>query len=251
MAKQIGTGGSDSMVGTDASERFITNGGFDTIIGNGGDDIVIFNVFSGLEFHGGAGFDTLDVSAMTFSQNWNLLSDVEGYIGCPTNDTVYVTDEHAVVDRKWWGGGGADVFNAGAGDDRLFGEDGNDNLIGKDGRDRFIGGTGTDELVGGAGRDVFIYRAAADSYMFTDWIRDLTNRDVIDFSAIDADGDAGNGNQAFRLVSAFDHQTGEVILTYNAGNDRTSIVVDINGDALQDMLIEADGDHRGFVHFIL
>lgn len=48
---------------------------------------------------------------------------------------------------------GADAFNAGAGDDEVFGGPGNDNLFGGSGYDRLFGGADNDVLDGGAGAD--------------------------------------------------------------------------------------------------
>lgn len=58
---------------------------------------------------------------------------------------------------KW-----TDLFDAGAGDDDLFGEGGDDSLDGMAGNDHLDGGLGADLLVGGSGNDIFIVDRMTD-----------------------------------------------------------------------------------------
>jgi Ca2+-binding RTX toxin-like protein len=58
----------------------------------------------------------------------------------------------------------ADSFDAGAGNDLLYGFGGNDTLNGGDGTDTINGGTGTDILIGGGGADVMCGGEGDDVY---------------------------------------------------------------------------------------
>ncbi|MEO0402029.1 MAG: calcium-binding protein [Pseudomonadota bacterium] len=60
----------------------------------------------------------------------------------------------AGIGNDWvYGGTGDDQSAGGDGDDRMFGQDGNDRLSGDDGRDRLDGGAGDDTLHGGRNGD--------------------------------------------------------------------------------------------------
>jgi Ca2+-binding RTX toxin-like protein len=130
--------------------------------------------------------------------------------------------------------------------DSVTGERHGNHLAGGGGDDTIEGDRGADQLSGGTGDDVFVYRAAADSNgAKTDLILDLDAGDHIDLSAIDADT-AAAGDQAFHLVDAFGHQAGELVVSYDAGRDRTTISGDLDGDARADLVIWLAGDHRDF-----
>jgi hypothetical protein len=75
-----------------------------------------------------------------------------------------------------------------------------------------------------------------------DTILDFTSGDHIDLSAIDADGNSGNGNTDFSFgTGAFTGHAGELrIVTAGA----TQVVyVDTNGDRLADFGINVVSDH--------
>lgn len=56
-------------------------------------------------------------------------------------------------DDQIYGKGGNDILLGGNGDDGLSGEEGNDSLSGNNGNDALIGGQGNDSLIGGCGDD--------------------------------------------------------------------------------------------------
>ena len=151
------------------------------------------------------------------------------------------------------GSGLGDALYGYGGRDFLIGNAGNDVMSGGDGADRFVGGLGADTLTGGAGNDVFIYLALSDSPE-TDGQRDrlsgLTNTDVIDLSAIDADT-TQDGDQAFHRVNAFTGEAGELIARYSSGYGTGGFFVDVDGDMAADMIISFSGDHRDFTNFVL
>jgi Ca2+-binding RTX toxin-like protein len=136
----------------------------------------------------------------------------------------------------------ADTLTAGRGADTLFGLGGDDVLT---------GGRGADELWGGPGADRFVYRGIGDSTgRVFDLIKDLDITDLIDLSAIDARTDKP-GNQAFRLVDHFDHQAGELTLTYKVKDRITVLAGDVDGDGKADFVVHLAGDHHHFTGFVL
>ena len=146
------------------------------------------------------------------------------------------------------GGTGDDILIGGGGDDRLLGQageddmsggEGQDTLKGGDNRDTLNGGGGRDFLFGGSGADTFVYEAVSDSAaggLNRDRIRDFSEADVIDLSAIDADENTA-GDQAFSLVGSFSGAAGEMV--WDAGSNLLSL--DTDGDGAADMEIDIRG----------
>ena len=152
------------------------------------------------------------------------------------------------------GGDGNDMLAGGNDKDRLFGGDGEDEIHGGRGSDVIVGGLGNDELIGGDGRDVFRYDDLREARFlgegFEEEIIDLSSKDWIDVSRIDADPTTA-GDQAFVFVARFTGTIGELVTNFDEEEGETYIKVDIDGDANGDMLIELEGDYRDFANFIL
>lgn len=147
--------------------------------------------------------------------------------------------------------GGKDVFVGSDQHDVIYGFDGNDNIKGRGGADLIVGGRGTDHLSGGDGADTFRFESTADSRVKApDTIFDLDHSDTVDLHKIDADTTQA-GNQAFTLVSNFDGHAGEMVLSYNPELDRTSLMLDVNGDGEADSVIYMIGDQTGFAGYVL
>lgn len=214
-----GGAGDDTIRGGDLSDTLEGGLGRDKLIGGGGFDYVWYQTApTGV---------TVDLS-MTGWQNTggegrDLLSGIEGVLGSLYNDT-------------------------------LTGDDGNNDIGGSVGDDTLIGGLGSDRLWDqGADWDhnTFVYRTLADSTVDApDLIVGLTDNDTIDLSQIDANSKV-SGDQAFKLVSAFDHHAGELMVSYDAGAGQTLVEMDVDGDASADSMIVLDGDHAGFTGFAL
>jgi Ca2+-binding RTX toxin-like protein len=175
------------------------------------------------------------------------------------NDTVFGGAGNDVIfgrsgNDRVQGGVGDDVLNGGNDKDRLFGDDGVDTIHGGRGGDIIIGGDGNDLMLGGYGHDVFVYLDLSDARFaeegFEEAIDDLSNKDRVDLSAIDADVNT-DGNQAFVLVDKFTGTAGELTINFDSEEGETYFKVDVDGDSNGDMLIELDGDHRDFTNFVL
>jgi serralysin len=115
-----------------------------------------------------------------------------------------------------------------------------DNTItGNPGHNLIWGGLGADHLTGGGGNDSFQYTAAAESNAAsTDTISGFGSGDRIDLSAIDANANAADGNQAFTFVgaNAFSNTAGE-LRAVNNGSGSWTIQADTDGDGNADLVI--------------
>ena len=140
-----------------------------------------------------------------------------------------------------FGGTANDFLVGGAGADKLLGNEGNDSFLGGGGTDRLSGGSGDDTLEGGAAADRLAGDAGADVFRWTvasDSARGASDR-VVDFSA--ADGDkldfsafdatyAGNGD----FVGGGE---ASLILRVNATSGDTAVLLDADGDRVADLLV--------------
>jgi Ca2+-binding RTX toxin-like protein len=278
--------GDDHLIGGQAGNIFdLFAGGADTCLGGAGADVfdfagTSFDRFDHLD--GGAGVDFLnldgDFSAMvrfrptTMVNVENIsLAFSHSYALKISDGTVAAGETLSVIDGnqsagqflkfigKFESNGFLDV-NAGAGDDTLvgggmadtlFGGDGKDRILGKGGADNIFGGHGVDLLSGGAGADTFVFQALTDSAVAKpDLITDLQKIDFIDLSEIDADSGTA-GDQAFVLVGSFTHHAGEATLSYDSGTDRTSLMLDVDGDGVSDSTIVMAGDQSSHSNFFL
>ena len=145
------------------------------------------------------------------------------------------------------------VFNGAAEKDGSFnirGGKGADTLTGGAGDDQICGALGADTLRGGGGNDQFEYYSTAESKTEApDLIRDFTRGDKINLTAIDADGDAANGNSTFAFIGgkAFSNTAGELRVSQHPQFSRTWLVeADTNGDGAADLTILLVGP-AGFV----
>ena len=227
--------------------------------GGMGDDVI----------DGGDGVDTASyvysLSGITADLNTGLANGGSG------TDTLLSIENltGSGLDDRLSGFQGANRLVGGAGDDQLDGREGNDSLSGGTGRDVLSGGAGQDMIAGGAGRDLIIGGGEGDilsggngkdSFRFLlliesapsamDLITDLSAADWIDLTAIDAES-ALEGDQAFRQVGSFTGQSAELVLTYDAGTNRTTLSLDVNGDATADFSLQISGSHLDAANWLL
>ncbi len=126
-----------------------------------------------------------------------------------------------------FGDEGADALAGGKGRDLLFGGDGSDALAGEQGRDVLFGGDGDDQLSGGQGRDVLIGDAHEDTLdggAGRDVLRGGTEADVLT---------GGGGRDYFAYANG---EGGDTITDFNVHRDAWTLDSDdfgIAGDKVQ------------------
>ena len=268
MIGQQGTGGGgdvlsgiENLMGGAYDDQLTGDAGDNVLSGNAGNDILIGGLGND-QLYGGAGIDTASYAgaasgvtinlALTVAQNTEGAGSdsfllIENVTGSGFDDMITGTAQtNSIV-----GGKGNDIIDAGSsndsvdggyGDDILKGAGGDDVLMGNVGADTITGGAGADTLTGGAQADRFVYAALSDSAVAaSDRITDLAAGDILDLSAIDANGTLAD-NQAFVKAASFTHTAGQFTLTYDGGANTTTALFDTNGDANADMAILFTGD---------
>lgn len=192
-----GGDGKDALFGRDGDDVLNSGNGGDTVHGGNGDDLIVDEGIGKDNYHGGAGIDTVDYSAATQSVTINLAKGKA--LGADVGRDVLKSIENAI------GGGGNDVLVGSRGANVLDGGLGDDVLSGGLGDDVLIGGVGADDLYGGRGADTFVFESFDDLGLDAgrDQIFDFSSLslDRIDLSAIDANGNALDGDQAFTFLT--------------------------------------------------
>jgi Ca2+-binding RTX toxin-like protein len=279
-----GLGGNDTLIGWEAGDQMSGGAGNDTLAGGTGNDTLIggagADAFEGgdgrdrVSYAGSAavlvdldapGDNTGDAAGDTFAS-------IEEVMGSNGNDILRGAD--AGSDRLFGGNGddslagrggddllsggeGGDTLDGGDGDDTLQGVGGADSLLGGAGDDKLQGGNGNDTLIGGAGRDTLTGGADADTFVFLaatdsgpaastrDAITDFVEgEDLIDFSAIDADGDAGDGDDAFTFIAGTFTGAGAELRAFQTAGGHTVVAADVDGDRAADFQVVARGLHN-------
>ncbi len=225
-----GRDGNDILIGGAGNDSLYGEAGTDTLQGGDGNDNLI----------GGDGADTLDGGVGTDAANY---AESSGAI------TVNLAAGGSAGPGAGTGGAAAgdtllsveSVVGSTAGD-TITGDAGANGLWGMNGNDVLTGGGGADALKGGAGSDTFVYKAIADSTVAgagRDSINDFSHveGDRIDLSAIDADGNVGNGDTAFTFLGggAFTGAGHELQVVAVTGGQM--VLADVNGDKVADMQI--------------
>jgi Ca2+-binding RTX toxin-like protein len=238
----LGSKSNDFLHGGLGNDTLDGRGGIDMLAGDGGDDTIIV-AGGGCKIDGGDGIDTLNLSDCGQLAHVNLRSaridfgdgstaevrNIENVIGSDTGGSVLNGD---IYDN---------VLMAGGGDgNRLYGQLGADTLIGGGGSDYF----GYDNLLRNSTPQ------APDLIIGLHQSNGGPNDDFIDLTEIDANW-TKDGDQAFKIVSGFTHKAGQLVRSYDAGKDLTSFLLDVNGDGVADMQINALGNHLDFSHFLL
>ena len=259
-----GEGGDDSLDGGAGNDRLVGGDGIDiihggigndsvdagtgndTILGEAGDD----NIYGGAgddQIDGGDNIDYIEGGAGSDVINGGAGIDTAGYASSATG--VQVSLALGI-------GTGGDVDGdilvnienllGSSHDDVLIGDTGNNGFWGGAGNDVLTGGLGADLLKGGAGNDTFVYTSVADSTVALagkDTIADFTAGDRIDLSAIDADGNAGNGDTAFTFSGAGLTGHGVEVQIVTFGNGLQGVYLYINADKVPEAIINVLSDH--------
>jgi len=208
----------------------------DWLYGEGGNDTyIVDNVGDFVWEWTGGGFDTVKASV---SYALAASSEVE---------ILRTTDDAGTSAIDLTGNEFANRIIGNDGANNILGAGGRDRLEGGGNNDRLIGGAQSDDLYGGTGADHFTYSSVDDSNSTTgiDNIFDFNalEGDQIDLRAIDADGNAANGDQAFAYAAGgvFHHVAGE--LRYVGG----FLEGDVNGDGAADLSIRVNVDPSGHI----
>ncbi len=210
----LGGGGNDTVEGGAGNDTLAGGAGLDTLLGGVGDDSVALtaeDVAAGEVVDGGAGFDTVNATAIRNLGDLALV-DVERLLVAGSGETTFLTAAQlAVVEEVNAGVGFSNYrlgaaaagvfdltdltflgtflgFTGSAGDDRIIGSAAGETHLGGAGNDTVEGGAGNDTLAGGAGLDTLLGGAGNDSVA-------LTAEDV-------AAGEVFDGGAGFDTVNA-------------------------------------------------
>ncbi len=167
------------------------------------------------------------------------LADIQGGLVSYTHDgTETTSDAFTFSLSDGTNSGGPHTFDFTIVLDQvLIGSSGPDTIDGGYGDDTIAGGAGADILTGGAGNDEFVYTSLADSRTGdgVDAISDFnTGEDTIRFSGLSAHADffyRGVGDATLFTTGSF----------AQARLDGSYLVVDVDGDGIEDMRIEMSG----------
>jgi Ca2+-binding RTX toxin-like protein len=272
----MGDGG-DLIVLADRTDYTSTAGGADSVDGGGGNDFIFFGggFGDGDHVNGGSGFDTVGLfGSYNLTLAGDSLTSVEKFVMYSSGDAAHPNEYTITMDEGNVAAGqkllvGAPslqtgehlVFDGSAEHDGSYvvmGGHDVDTITGGHGSDRFIAGGGADMLTGGGGNDVFQYNAVSDSTASaTDQITDFSSGDKVDLWFVDADGNAGNGDQRFSFIGAsdFSHTAGELRAVEDGANPgHWFIQGDTDGDGVADLVINVtvtDGHAIGANDFLL
>lgn len=223
----IGGGGDDILLGGIGADRMTGGAGYDDLVGGLGDDVYIVETTNDWVFElAGEGTDRIETAASrTLDANVEDLTLTGGANASGTGNAL------------------ANVILGNSGGNQLKGLDGNDTLGGGAGADRLYGGLGADIQTGGSGADRFIFQTLGESTLAaSDRVTDFDpTLDLIDVSAIDANT-AVSGNQAFVWAASFTGVRGQAVLSYDAGTNTTSLLLDQNGDRAADFRLLITGE---------
>jgi Ca2+-binding RTX toxin-like protein len=209
-----GDAGADRIFGDAGNDMINAGAGDDAVFGGAGNDLVVAeigdgnDVYFGDDSDGGAGIDTLDMSAATANTTVNLGS------GPLSNGTA--SSSQTGNDTIW----GIENVNTGSGNDTI------------------TASNAANVMNGGSGND--IYRFTSASAADGDTILNFEPGDRVDLTAIDTNS-ATAGDQGFTLVTGAFTAAGQLAVTFNG--DVTVIQGNVDGDADADFTIEIAGNH--------
>ena len=216
-----GIGGHDKLYGGNDNDYMTGDSGNDTLDGGAGVDLMYggdnndtfivangFAVTNGDEVYGGAGIDTLDISALT------------GLTGVSVNLTAG-TFTHS----------GSTSINVIAEVENVVGTTGDDNFVGNASVNVFTGGLGNDTFEGGLGTDSFIGGQGNDTY-FTN----STSEGVVEV--------AGEGtNDVVIASSTYTLTAGSAVEVIQTNNVSGTTGINLTGNALAQSIIGNAGNN--------
>ncbi len=272
-----GEGGNDTIYAYSGRDRVFGNGGDDTvythafwptgtpphvypgpfiIFGGAGNDTLYVDAGSGpqqLDWSQVTGFETIKLAVgtplVTFGADTIDTGTTTTVIGGAGVDDRANTNAHLIYTADAsvlftsvtvYGGALSDTLTGGNAGDHLDGGAGDDVLDGKNGSDVLTGGAGADTLTGGPGTDTFVYTALSDSTVAApDTITDFRPGDRIDLGALNV-ADILAGGVPFHMGATPGHE-GDLVSTYDAGLNHTTLDIYTDGDATPDARIVLTG----------
>jgi len=240
----VGNGGDNHLFGMDGNDTLEGGNGNDVLDGGTGIDTVTYE-------HSGAGVvvalmrssggSASGITQATGGAGKDTLIDIENLTGSSYADTLTGdTGANKLVggagDDQFDGNAGADTIDAGAGADWISAGAGADTIMAGAGADTIMGGAGGDRLSGGEGADRFVFSTLDDSIVALagrDTITDFASGDMIDLKKLDAI--MGGANDTFKLVNAFTHVAGQLVVVHEG--DHFVVQGDVTGDGVADFAI--------------
>ncbi|OWJ59481.1 calcium-binding protein [Inquilinus limosus] len=230
-----GDAGNDSVDAGADNDQISGGDGNDTLYGGAGDDVL----------DGGVGNDILEGAAGADTLTGGDGIDTVSYASSPGAVTVVMGGTSTGGDAEGDTMSGIEQVMGSAFDDSITGDANANTLWGLAGNDTLTGGVGADVLKGGAGNDTFAYVSLADSTVALagkDTVIDFSTGDKIDLSAIDADGNEGNGDTAFTFDTGAFTGAGEIrVLAF--ANNRYGVYIETTGDQTPESIINVYSDH--------
>jgi spore coat protein A, manganese oxidase len=151
-----GTKRSETLYGSDDVDSINAGRGNDTVYAGGDDDLIVASNKDGNDrYHGGAGSDTLDLTA--------IAKVVEVKLGSKSNPELGSAEGEQIGEDRLYSienvlsGSGNDQIDGNSADNFLSGGAGRDKITGGAGNDRIMGGLGNDRMTGGEGSDTFLF----------------------------------------------------------------------------------------------
>jgi Ca2+-binding RTX toxin-like protein len=273
-----GSDGDDTIVGHEKFFTRIDGGkGVDTMSGGKRGDMFGYGggeeLAAGEVINGKGGFDSLFLfSGGDYHFANAKLTDIENLFGDnAVKATLFFKASQiggkAIREIGWDAGGELDIEVRGANvnlsrltfngldvddDITIFGTKGGDVLVGSSREDRIFSGPGRDLITGGGSGDTFVFNPGDSGKTATtrDRIADFeTGFDKLDVETIDADGDGGNGDDAFSLLAGEGAKftgVGAEARWYHVdkagkANDVTIVAFDVDGNKKADFMIELAG----------
>jgi Ca2+-binding RTX toxin-like protein len=235
-----GGDGNDELEGGKGSDLLLDGAGRDTVSGGEGDDHIVVALDGDRDsYDGGAGTDTLDLSATESGVDVDLAAGTAE--GCEIGDNAVTSFEivrGGTGEDTISGSAGNETLSGGSGDDRLDGRGGGDFLDGGAGNDCLKGGAGNDALQGGKGDDILADGTGADS------VSGGAGNDVVHAEA-DGEDDVFDGGEGCDTLDYSDAEEG-IIVDFTEG---TASGCDIGNDMISNFETVVGGS--GDDHFVI
>lgn len=242
-------GGNDIFDGGTGNDTVNGDAGNDTLTGGAGNDVFVIGADNGADVitDFSLGVDQIDVTALGINAIEDMaITDSEGGAVIDLGDGNQITlegrasseldnDDFVLVDNIFNGGAGSDKVNGKSGVDIMSGGDGDDQLDGKAGNDVLGGGDGKDKLTGGSGNDT---------------LDGGDDNDLLDGGDGDDNLDGGNKNDRLHGGDGNDVLIGghgNDQLSGDAGNDILDGGIgkdELTGGAGADVFVFENGSHR-------